>query len=237
MPQNALHVVLATDRPALHSFFLNLGRGGHQPLAVTRIPISLEENFEATLEGARQVAIATVAAVDIAPAPSISIELCQQLHLCRPPIPILALVCCPRLITARHLQALFHAGVGSILDLLATEEEARRVLQQVAHGDQVIHAHFKRGPECSLKDIFSNNDGEQGMLSNKMFAKLDIHLLQLLVHGMSDYEIGLQVHLSRHTVKHHIEHLRAKVGARNRTELAAWAGQNGFYHTTDQEKG
>src|SRR2546426_849033 len=47
--------------------------------------------------------------------------------------------------------------------------------------------------------------------------------------GLPDYEIGARLHLSPHTVKHHIEALRDEVGARNRIELAAWAGQNGFY--------
>jgi len=30
-------------------------------------------------------------------------------------------------------------------------------------------------------------------------------------------------------VKHRIEQLRNELGVRNRTELAAWAGRNGFY--------
>jgi DNA-binding NarL/FixJ family response regulator len=30
-------------------------------------------------------------------------------------------------------------------------------------------------------------------------------------------------------VKHHVDQLRRDVGVRNRTELAAWAGRNGFY--------
>src|SRR5438552_856135 len=53
--------------------------------------------------------------------------------------------------------------------------------------------------------------------------------LELVARGLSDREIGAVLHLSPHTIKHHVEHLRAEVGARNRTELAAWAGRHGFY--------
>ena len=47
--------------------------------------------------------------------------------------------------------------------------------------------------------------------------------------GLPDHEIGRRLHLSPHTVKHHIEQLRGELGARNRIELAAWAGRHGFY--------
>jgi len=41
--------------------------------------------------------------------------------------------------------------------------------------------------------------------------------------GLTDGEIGRQLYLSPHTVKHRIERLRRRAQARNRVQLAAWA--------------
>jgi DNA-binding NarL/FixJ family response regulator len=41
---------------------------------------------------------------------------------------------------------------------------------------------------------------------------------------MTDHEIGGEMFLSHHTVKHRIERLRHRANARNRIQLAAWAG-------------
>ena len=46
--------------------------------------------------------------------------------------------------------------------------------------------------------------------------------------GLSDREIASRLHRSPHTIKHYVERLREAVGARNRIELAAWAGRHGF---------
>jgi DNA-binding NarL/FixJ family response regulator len=60
-----------------------------------------------------------------------------------------------------------------------------------------------------------------------------VELLQLVARGLPDHEIGRRLHMSPHTVKHHIEDLRDGLGARNRIELAAWAGRNGLYAPED----
>jgi hypothetical protein len=54
-------------------------------------------------------------------------------------------------------------------------------------------------------------------------------MLSYVAAGMSDREIAECIHRSPHTVKHHIERHRHKIDVRNRMELAAWAGQNGYY--------
>jgi DNA-binding NarL/FixJ family response regulator len=67
-------------------------------------------------------------------------------------------------------------------------------------------------------------------------AKTSAEILELLVQGLSDQEIGAQLHLSPHTVKHHIDRLRDEVGARNRIQLAAWAGRQGFLRSSLEER-
>lgn len=45
--------------------------------------------------------------------------------------------------------------------------------------------------------------------------------------GLTNREIGDQLHISLGTVKTHLANLQLKLGARNRVELAAWAWQTG----------
>lgn len=45
--------------------------------------------------------------------------------------------------------------------------------------------------------------------------------------GLTNSEIGSQLHISLGTVKTHLGNLQAKLGARNRVELAAWAWETG----------
>jgi len=54
-------------------------------------------------------------------------------------------------------------------------------------------------------------------------------LLGWVAEGRSNREIAREMHLSSHTIKHLIERLIQKLGARNRIELAAWAGCHGHY--------
>jgi DNA-binding NarL/FixJ family response regulator len=51
--------------------------------------------------------------------------------------------------------------------------------------------------------------------------------LRLVAAGLTNAEIGGRLHVSPSTVKSHLASLQAKLGARNRVELAAWAWQSG----------
>jgi DNA-binding NarL/FixJ family response regulator len=166
-----------------------------------------------------QVAIATTAVVDIGLDQTAAIEVCQELHRRRPELPVNALTCCPHALPPWNLRALITAGVSSVLDLEATSDEIRRALESVARGGAVLHLQ-PSGERRGLRGIL-----EGGELKSRM----QVQLLELVACGLPDREIARRIHLSPHTVKHHIDSLREQVGARNRIELAAWAGRNGLY--------
>ncbi len=54
----------------------------------------------------------------------------------------------------------------------------------------------------------------------------EIELLREVAHGKSDDTIAKDLSLSRHTVKNHIAHVRAKLDLGTRAELVAWAWQH-----------
>ncbi|MRG60203.1 response regulator [Agromyces sp. CFH 90414] len=53
-------------------------------------------------------------------------------------------------------------------------------------------------------------------------------VLAAVARGLGNGEIGQQLHISLSTVKTHLASLMAKIGARNRVELAIWAHERGL---------
>jgi two-component system, NarL family, response regulator LiaR len=56
----------------------------------------------------------------------------------------------------------------------------------------------------------------------------EIHILELIVKGLSNSEIGEQLHISRSTVKNHISSIFSKLNTDTRTETAALAIRHGI---------
>ncbi len=48
-----------------------------------------------------------------------------------------------------------------------------------------------------------------------------------MARGLTNTEIAAELHISLSTVKTHIASLMAKLGARNRVEIAIWAYESG----------
>ena len=226
-----LSLLLVTSRPAVRVFFENLGQSATPPLVVHAVPGAVD-----TLAAhSGQVATATVAVVDTIPDPVYAIQTCEELRTQRPALPVIVLLCCPHSLTPWQLRALISTGVRSLLDLQATAEEVQRVLHSIVRGEVALNVRLKNAHGAWLEDITAGQElsGETG--SERSPSRTSRQILELLVHGLSDQEMGQQLHLSPHTIRHHIDRLRGEVGARNRTELAAWAGRQGFYRASSQK--
>ena len=212
----AFRLLLATSRPAVHSFFLNLGRDKPSSrFVVTRIQVAVD-----AIAHGDELADATIAAVDVGLDQKAAVEFCRELQQRRPDLPVTAVVCCPHSVTPWNLRTLIAVGVSSLVDLQATSEEVARALESVARGGAVLQLHSFGHQRASLRDLLA---------AGELKSRTQIQLLELVALGLPDREIGRRLHLSPHTVKHQIENLRDELGVRNRTELAAWAGRHGFY--------
>jgi DNA-binding NarL/FixJ family response regulator len=58
-------------------------------------------------------------------------------------------------------------------------------------------------------------------------------VLVLLARGLSNTEIATRLHLSEATVRTHIGHLFAKIGARDRAQAVVFAYESGIVHAGD----
>lgn len=210
------HLLLVTNRPPVHAFFAGVGRRSGGAYVLTQLPIEPD----AVAQAGDDVEEATAAVVDAGLDPAAAILVCEEVHRLRPALPMAALVCCSHSITPWNLRALIAAGASSVIDLEATADEAAHVLRSIADGGSVLRLQPRDGHKALLRDILTSSGPRN---------EAQLELLELVAGGLPDHEIGTRLHLSPHTVKHHIEQLRGEVGARNRIELAAWAGRHGFY--------
>jgi DNA-binding NarL/FixJ family response regulator len=204
----SLSLLLVTRRDAVGAFFAGL------PGVVADVVPPAAALDDAALDEVDLVA------VDVAVEPDAATELCHDLHRRNPQLPVVAVLCCPQSVNPWQLESLLAGGVGSVLDLEASADEAVRTLEAAARGAFVLHLHLRRGQRRFLREVLVGHDTRR---------EAKVRVLELISRGLSDREIGETLHLSPHTVKHQVEDLRREVGARNRTELAAWAGRHGFY--------
>ena len=67
-----------------------------------------------------------------------------------------------------------------------------------------------------------------GLANSAELTEREVEILRALVEGLSNDQIGEQLHLSGSTVKTHVRHLLEKTGCENRTHLAVLARASGL---------
>jgi DNA-binding NarL/FixJ family response regulator len=210
--QSRFLVVVVTGRPAVRAFFAEIGRLHEAKVSVELLPL----DAHAVAAAEHQIAVADVAVVDASVERTEAIAVCTTIRERRPKLPISAVFCCPHAATSTDLRGLLTAGVEGLMDLQLSAVETLRVLRGVARGQGAFHLQMAAGSRTSLVELLAK-ERESDLTDH------DLGLLRLVAAGLTDHEIGQQLYLSPHTVKHRIDRLRQRVHARNRIQLAAWA--------------
>jgi two-component system, NarL family, response regulator DevR len=212
--QERLTVVGFTSRPTVRALFSEIGREEADTISMRLAALEVA----AVERLASAVAAAGVAVVDASADHAEAIAVCEAIHALRPELPISAVFCCAHSATAAGLRELIAAGVEGIVDLQLSSADTVRVLRGVARGQGAFHLQLAAGPSSSLAELLKSPDAARELSDH------DLGLLRMVAAGLTDHEIGKQLYLSHHTVKHRIDRLRRRVQARNRIQLAAWAG-------------
>jgi DNA-binding NarL/FixJ family response regulator len=213
---DGFEVAAFTGRPTVHALLSEMSRQSETPIEITLLPLDAH-----VAEVANEVvARAHVAVVDGSIDRAEAIAVCEALRAARPGLPIAAVFCCPHAATAADLRGLLAAGVDGLLDLQLSPADTLRVLRGVARGQGAFHLQMAAGSRTSLVELLAEQNGLEDLSDH------DLGLLRLVAAGLTDHEIGRQLYLSHHTVKHRIDRLRQRVHARNRIQLAAWAGSH-----------
>jgi DNA-binding NarL/FixJ family response regulator len=204
--------VVVTGRPTLGAFFANLSARKSDGVRAATVDVS-----ESAVERAsRTIMDVSVALVDASIDPGEGLDVCQQLRLQRADLRIGILFCCPHAATLASLRPFLAMGISSFVDLQLSAEQMLAALRGIARGEAVVRLQLSEQASAAL---FNGESTDEELSAD------DLALLQLVALGSTDLEIGVQMCLSHHTVKHRIERLRRRVHARNRVQLAAYAGR------------
>jgi DNA-binding NarL/FixJ family response regulator len=213
-PEERLAVVAFTSRPAVRALFTEIGREAKDTISMHHAALDA-----ATVAGAADALTrAGVAVVDASADHAEAIAVCAAIRALQPGLPVSAVFCCAHSATSAGLRELIAAGVEGIVDLQLASVDTVRVLRGVARGQGAFHLQLAAGPSSSLAELLTSRDAARELSDH------DLALLRMVAAGLTDHEIGQKLYLSHHTVKHRIDRLRRRVQARNRVQLAAWAG-------------
>jgi DNA-binding NarL/FixJ family response regulator len=131
------------------------------------------------------------------------------------------------------------AGARGYLTKDAGADEIRRALQQVVAGQAVIDPAVQHHlvdaiahPSPAGEDSGAAQDGTGPAVPGRPLPNgltpREAEVLQLIAAGLSNAEIASELVVSEATVKSHINHLLAKIGARDRAQAVSFAYQNGI---------
>jgi DNA-binding NarL/FixJ family response regulator len=140
-------------------------------------------------------------------------------------------------------------GVEAIQEIRRSNPQARVIVLTTFDGDENIYRALQAGARgYLLKDMFGDelmdairtvHAGRTRIppvvaqrLAERMggpdLTSRELDVLRLIVAGMSNKEIGNQLHISEATVKTHINNLLGKLGVSDRTQAATTAIQRGI---------
>lgn len=110
----------------------------------------------------------------------------------------------------------FQAGAGAYVSKMAPREDLMSAIRGIATGD------YRLPPEIARKLA-------EGMQRIALSAR-ELQVLEFIVRGLSNKEIGAKLEIAEVTVKVHVSSLLAKLKVADRTQAATVAIQRGLVH-------
>jgi DNA-binding NarL/FixJ family response regulator len=119
--------------------------------------------------------------------------------------------------------AALRAGARGYLTKDAGAEEVFRAISRVAAG----HADLDPGVQRRLLDMLPA-EISAGVAPPHALTEREIDVLRLIGEGLSNGEIAAYLQVSESTVKTHVNHVFAKIKARDRAQAVTYAFRNGI---------
>jgi DNA-binding NarL/FixJ family response regulator len=122
-------------------------------------------------------------------------------------------------------------GLSALAGLAAKEGRPRAALQlagAAAAYEQVNDTYRPQVIRAFLDGWLEPARKAAGATARKLLGRRESEVAELVARGLTNREIAGQLYLSVRTVEVHVDRILTKLGFRNRTELAAWAHQEGL---------
>ena len=125
-----------------------------------------------------------------------------------------------------YLLEAMRAGASGYVLKEASREELLTAVRRVLAGEQLLNA----GESKRMLQRMASDDPEHSTVV-KLLTLREIEVLRLVADGRTNQDIATTLHISRGTVKVHVEHILAKLDVSDRTEAAVYASQLGLLNT------
>lgn len=124
-----------------------------------------------------------------------------------------------------HVFAALRAGACGFLVKDAPVEELVAAVRAAARGDAVLSPAITARIVSQL--LRTPSPAAPTPAAGEALTTREVELVRLVADGLSNVEIGRRMHLSEPTVKTHMGHVLAKLGLRDRLQVAVWAHRSG----------
>lgn len=142
-------------------------------------------------------------------------------------------------------------GVEAISTIRREFPEARLIVLTTYDGDEDIYRSLQAGArgyllkdvffeelEAAIRTVHAGSRHIPAAIAERLAERVggsdltarEMEVLQLIVHGQSNKEIGGSLNISEATVKSHINSILSKLGVSDRTQAATTALQRGLVH-------
>jgi DNA-binding NarL/FixJ family response regulator len=118
------------------------------------------------------------------------------------------------------------AGARGYLTKDAGAEEIRAAVERVARGDVILDPAAQRHVVAALHEPAPAGELPDGLTPR------EAEVLALIAEGLTNGEIAGRLVVSAATVKSHVNHIFAKIGARDRAQAVVYAYANGIAQPT-----
>lgn len=126
-----------------------------------------------------------------------------------------------------HAYAALRAGAGGFLPQDATPEELIAAIRAVAAGDSVITPDLTRALIDTVRQLQPVRPATSSV-AHATFTERERDVLTAVASGWSNAEIAEQLSIAPTTVKSHVSHILAKIGARARVQAVTYAYESGL---------
>ena len=126
------------------------------------------------------------------------------------------------------------AGARGYLTKDAGGAEIRHALKQILDDHAVIDPAVQRHVVDAIATLPPGHDHRPRSPLPAGLTPREAEVLSLIATGMSNHEIAVHLVVSEGTVKTHINHLFAKIGARDRAQAVTYAYQHGVIPPREQ---
>jgi DNA-binding NarL/FixJ family response regulator len=178
--------------------------------------VAVASSAEEGIRRAKQT-LPDVALVDLRLPDMTGIDLCRHM---REHFPSMALVMLTSYLSEDTVRDAIQAGATGYVTKSAGLTELRRVLAQIETGE--VAADGASQIVEQLHRIAQANAGGDGPTPQQQ------RVLELAAQGLTNEQIGARLFISESTVRFHLQKLKAKLGARSKTDLIARAIRKGM---------